>query len=123
MTQSFLKHPTTVGVNPIKTIFGDEAVWETKIETYHGKYKTDLSDKLFSETLISYSRYQTLPDSKFTNNFADFSGFKYALGEKYKFDQQLNFILNKFHTFIGGFTYENYYAIPKVQDLLLDHYL
>ncbi|KMP12138.1 hypothetical protein UR09_01800 [Candidatus Nitromaritima sp. SCGC AAA799-A02] len=117
MTQSFMRHPTTIGVRPEKAIFGKEAIWETKIETYHGKYKFNLSEQLISETLFNYSRYQTLPDTKFTNNFAGFSGFKYALGEEYKFEQLFNFKLDKFHEFVGGITYENFYSIPKTQDL------
>jgi iron complex outermembrane receptor protein len=116
-TQSFMEHPTTIGVRPKNAAFSKDAVWQTKIDTYHGKYRRDFTKKLSGESTVIYSMYELLPDSKFTNNFADFDSFKYGKGEKLKLEQQLNYQWADIHDLVGGFIFEDFSVIPKTADL------
>ena len=116
-TQSFMEHPTTIGAKPENAIFSKDAVWQTKIDTYHGKYRKDFTEKLSGESTVLYSKYELLPDSKFTNNFANFNSFKYGRGEKLKLEQQLNYHWADIHDLVGGFIFEDFSVIPKTADL------
>ncbi|MBI4390127.1 MAG: TonB-dependent receptor, partial [Nitrospinae bacterium] len=117
MTESFLSHPSTTGNQPRNTIYAKDAVWETRIDSYHGKFKADFNPDLSGESLVQYSVYELQPGSGFTNSFANFRSFKYAKGTKLKLEQQMNYRMDEDHGLIGGFTFENFDHIPKTADL------
>lgn len=117
MTRSFFSHPTTTGFKPEQTRFGKDAVLETSIETYNGRYKHDFGGSLRGESMVDYSIYTLLPDTKFTNIGPDFAAFKYAKGDKLKLEQQLNYQIDRDHGAIGGFVFENFDSIPRTPDL------
>lgn len=115
--QSFFRHPTTIGNKPEKAVFDRNAVWETQLESYYAKAMFDYTDQLSGTTLLNYSTYETLPFTKFANNFSDFSAFKYAKGKEVKLEQQLNYRLDNDHKLALGLTVEYFNSIPKTADL------
>jgi iron complex outermembrane receptor protein len=116
-TQSFMEHPTTIGVKPENAIFSDDAVWQTKITTFHGKYDKDFTENLSGKSSVIYSYYELLPDSKFTNNFANFGSYKYGKGERLMLEQQLDYNLADKHDLTGGIVFQDFSVIPKTADL------
>jgi len=117
ITRSFLSHPTTVGVKPEKTIFSKDAEWDSLIETYNAKFKSDFTSSLVGETNLNFSQYTTLPATKFTNNFANFNAYKYARGRKWSLDQKMEYKVSKKHKVTAGLTLEAFNSIPKTTDL------
>jgi iron complex outermembrane receptor protein len=115
--RAYFSHPTTVNVRPENTLFAKDAVWNTLDETLHGKYRREFGANLTGETLVDYSRFEILPATKFTNNFADFGAFKYGEGGKVKLEQQLNYRPGETHDFVGGLIFEHNEAIPSTADL------
>lgn len=116
-TRSFLNHPSTVNQKPERALFTEDSEINTLLETYHGKYKFEINPKLSGITSIGYSRYELLPDTKFTNDVGGFNAFKYAEGEKLKIEQQLNYEINEKNQLVGGFIFENHDALPRTADL------
>jgi iron complex outermembrane receptor protein len=117
MTRSFFSHPSTTGFRPVQTKFGENAVLNTAIDTYNGKYKHSFSDSLKSETMIDYASYELLPDSMFSNVAPAFTSYKYAKSSKVKFEEQVNYSVNKDHDLVGGLSYEHFDALPRTPDL------
>ncbi len=117
LTRSFLSHPTTTGVQPAKTIFAKDADWNTLIETYKTELKSSFTEALSGNTRVSYSKYTTLPSTKFTNNFANFNAFKFARGKRWQLDHKLNYKTNGKHQLSGGFILQSFNSIPKTTDL------
>lgn len=116
--RSFFRSQTSTGVRPSKAIFAEEAHWNTLLNTFYGEYKTDMTEKLHSETTLSYSTYEADPDSKFKNIFVDFQdAYKYAEGSKFAVEQQFSYAWDDTHYVIGGLVYEDYYSLPKTPDL------
>lgn len=118
ISESYFKHPTTMGVAPQSSYFGSDVKWETLIKNYYGEYLFDSGKKLSGKSSISYHTYELLPSAKYQNIYVDFrDAYKYARSKKFSFEQQINYKL-KSHTVIGGALYENFYALPKTYDLV-----
>ncbi len=116
-TRSFLSHPTTVNANPERTLFTENSKLKTLIQSIHGNYTFEVNSQLSGRTSINYSYYELLPSSKFTNDVGGFNAFKYAEGERLKFEQQVNFDINKNHRLVGGLLFINFDALPRTADL------
>jgi iron complex outermembrane receptor protein len=117
LTRSFLSHPNTIGVKPENAIFSKDAEWNSLIETYNAKFKSDLTDNLSGETNLNFSQYETLPSTKFTNNFANFGAFKYARGREWSLNQKVEYKISKEHQISTGVVLEAFNSIPKTTDL------
>ncbi len=116
-TRSFLSHPSTVNARPDRALFSEDSVLKTLHQTVHGKFKFDVTPSLSGIASVDYSYYELLPDSKFTNDVGGFNAFKYAEGEKLKFEQQLNYRYDKNHQLVGGILFEDFNALPRTADL------
>jgi outer membrane receptor for ferrienterochelin and colicin len=117
LTRSFLAHPTTTGAKPEKTIFDKDADWNTLIETYKTEVKSQYADVFSGKTKLSYSKYYTLPSTKFTNNFGNFNSFKFAKGQRWQLDHKVNYRINEKHHLTTGITLHSFNSIPKTTDL------
>ena len=121
-SESYFRHPTTAGVMPGWSYFGSDARWETLIKNYYGEYKSDSSKKTVGKTSLSYLTYEVLPDSKYRNRYVDFEdAHKYAHSRKFMIEQQVDHKIEN-HTFVGGASFESFYALPKTYDLLWRKY-
>ena len=116
-TRSFLSHPTTTGVQPKNAIFDKDADWNTLIQTYKTELKSSFTDTISGNTKLSYSKYTTLPSTKFTNNFANFNAFKFARGRRWQLDHKVDYKTNGKHQLSGGVTLQSFNSIPKTTDL------
>ena len=115
--QSLYIHQTDNGVQPSTAVFGD-APWQTMLRTFYGKYRFAIADKISGETTLAYNTYEVLPASGYNNLFVDFQRtYKYARDSMFKFEQQLNYKINAEQRITLGFSFEDYYALPKTADL------
>jgi len=118
ISESYFRHPTTMGVAPQYSSFDDRVKWETLIRNYYGEYRFDSGEKLSGKSSIAYHTYELLPSSKYQNIYVDFGdAYKYARSKKFSFEQQIDYKLED-HTVVGGVLYENFYALPKTYDLM-----
>jgi outer membrane receptor protein involved in Fe transport len=116
---SFFSSLTSTGDLPSTALYLPQGQWNTQIDTAYLKYKTDLSDRLSTELLLNYSRFEVDPLSKYQNiyvNFAD-DGYQYAKGDKRSISQQFNYLLSDEHLLLGGVVYDNLYALPQTPSL------
>ena len=116
--RSFFRHPTTAGVQPDQSSFGDEVRWETALENYYGEYRFDSGDKASGKTSINYLTYELLPDSKYKHSWDGFrEAFKYSRSSRFSLEQQVNYQWKDSQLFSGGFLLEKFYALPKTANL------
>lgn len=87
------------------------------IQTYKAELKSSFTDNLSGNTKVSYSKYTTLPSTKFTNNFANFNANKFARGKRWQLNHKLNYKTNGKHQLSGGFILQAFNSIPKTTDL------
>jgi iron complex outermembrane receptor protein len=116
-SRSFFSNPSTVNANPRRTLFTEESEFNTLMESFYSKYEYELTSKLTTVSSIDFSTFELLPSSKFTNDFADFSGFKYAESERLNVEQQFNYNVDKKHDLVGGVVFQNFDRIPRTADL------
>ena len=75
-SRSFISTPSTVNANPTRTLFTEESEFNTLMESFYGKYEYEITSKLKAVSSVDFSTFELLPSTKFTNDFADFNGFK-----------------------------------------------
>jgi outer membrane receptor for ferrienterochelin and colicins len=89
------------------------AFWDTTIDTWHGKYRFNITTNLSSETVVDFSRYEVDPSSRYVNVFTDFEnhGYDYAYGRRAGIEQNLNWQASDAHSLQAGIGYRNFHAI------------
>ena len=104
---------TSTGDRPSAAFFLSDAYWDTTIDTWHGRYRFDITPSLSSETLVDYSRYEVDPKSRYINTFTNFEdhGYDYAYGRRTGIEQNLNWRASDAHTVLAGLGYRDYRAI------------
>ena len=115
---SLFRHLSAVGDKPANALYLEDAEWNNQVTTAYAKYTHQFSDQLSGTSTFNYALHEQAPESRFNNIFTNFAdGYKYAKGERWGFDQQLNAQLTKQHQLISGISYEDYYALPRTPDL------
>ena len=104
---------TSTGDRPTATLYLNSAYWDTTIDTWHARYRTELAPGLQSETVIDYSRYEVSPGTRYVNVFTNFDnhGYVYAYGRRSGIEQNLSWQPNKNHTLLAGIGYRDFRAI------------
>ncbi|MCK5504912.1 MAG: TonB-dependent receptor, partial [Thermodesulfovibrionia bacterium] len=121
--RSYFRHPTTSGDKPDQSRFTDDVKWETMLSTMYGEYRFESGDKLSGKTSMSHHTYELSTETNYKNVFTNFeTGHKYARSKKWMFEQQLNYKVADNHIVVGGFSIEDFYALPKTYDLLGKEY-
>ncbi|MCV6637788.1 TonB-dependent receptor [Candidatus Albibeggiatoa sp. nov. NOAA] len=116
--RSFFRHLTNVAERPNHTIYDGSSFWTTQIDTLYGQFLFDISDKLSSETLLSYSNYELDPESKYRNIFSDYrDAYRYADGSKLSAEQLFVYDYSAKHTIVSGLVFEELQSIPQTPDL------
>ncbi len=116
--RSFFRASTPAGTRPEYSYFSDDVKWETALSTYYGEYNFDAGEKVSGKSSLSFNTYELLPESKYKNLYVGFQdGYKYSHSKKFMFEQQVNYEMSERHTFVSGFSYENFYSLPKTADL------
>jgi outer membrane receptor protein involved in Fe transport len=95
------------------TLFLTDAFWDTTIDTWHGKYRFNITTNLSSETVVDFSRYEVNPNSRYVNVFTDFEnhGYDYAYGRRAGIEQNLTWQASDAHSLQAGIGYRNFHAI------------
>ena len=104
---------TSTGDRPTATLYLNSAYWDTTIDTWHARYRTELAPGLQSETVIDYSRYEVSPGTRYVNVFTNFDnhGYDYAYGRRSGIEQNLSWQPNENHTLLAGIGYRDFRAI------------
>ena len=117
LNYGYFQHPTSTGDKPSTTLFAPEAKWETELKSAYAKYRFE-QERLSGETILQYSSYEVLPESRFNNIFTYFQpGYKYAKGSKRSIEQQFTYLFNEQQTLITGLGYESFASLPRTADL------
>ena len=116
---SFFRSLTSTGDRPDTALYHKDGQWNTEIESLYAKFRYDFNERLSTELLLDYQRFEILPTSKFTNIYVDFQdiGYEYAYSRKEGIEQQFTYRWDATHTFIAGLSYADHYALPQVPDL------
>ncbi|OUD12561.1 TonB-dependent receptor plug domain-containing protein [Thioflexithrix psekupsensis] len=115
---SFFRSLTSVGVRPETTLFSHDAQWNTDLKSVYLNYNKTLNDHLSSQTRLEYASFKASPQSRFNNIFTHFdSGYKYSEGDKRSIEQQFNYLINDDHRLVSGFSFEEFYSLPRTADL------
>jgi outer membrane receptor for ferrienterochelin and colicin len=116
--RSYYQHPTSSGVKADAVNFSSENNWNTLLGSLYGKFEHPVNKQLSLMLQANHAYFEVRNDSKFVNIFTDFQeGFKYARSESNQFEIQIDYDLDPNNHVTAGFSYTDYYALPKTADL------
>lgn len=113
--QSLFVSPTSDGSLPGFYVQAARPENHTLLLTGYARYRQSLSLKATLSVQLNYSRYEQLPESKFSPTAGD--GYKYSLGERYEAEPQLSLVLSDKHRFTTGAIFDRLHSIPHTADL------
>ncbi|KAB2924415.1 MAG: TonB-dependent receptor [Dechloromonas sp.] len=107
---------TSTGDRTSQARYVDNAYWDTTIDTWHGRYRFNMTPSISSETVVDFSRYEVDPDSSYLNTFTDPDkvrrhGYDYSYGRRAGIEQNLNWQASDAHSLQAGLSYRNFHAI------------
>lgn len=114
-------HITSGGMRPEYYPYMKNNIYEMIVQSIYGKNSYLSSNgKWGAETSLWFGSYQLDPNSQFYNTFTSFTenqGYKYAEGNVFKIEEQLNININKDMSVILGASYDMINDFPKTGDL------
>lgn len=104
---------SSTGDNPAKVFYLSDAFWDTRIETWQGKYRFDLTPTLKGELMVDHSIYEVDPRSRYINAITNFEnhGYDYSYARRRGIEQSFNWQASDEHAIQAGLGYRDYYAI------------
>ncbi len=117
-SQFFEQHSTSFGKSDIY-IYSMKALYATQLQNWYLKNDLHyLDNHLQFYTTLSAQNYRLLPQSSYINIFSNYQpAYKYEKGLTQKWEEQINYVINKNNLLIGGFSFENMNVIPITSDL------
>ncbi|WP_083926984.1 TonB-dependent receptor plug domain-containing protein [Colwellia piezophila] len=95
----------------------EKAFWTMDYQNVYIETNIAIGD-VHSNTQISYAQYELAPDSGYANIFVNFaSRYKYERGNEFEINQNFNIDISEKTQIDFGFSYENFYMLPKTTDL------
>jgi outer membrane receptor protein involved in Fe transport len=120
--QSNFRNLTSVGLLPEVGLFLEDSFWDTHLLHTYGQYQHDFSTRLSGTTTLVYAEYEVDPASRFKDMYGDFqNSYTYVKGRKQGIEQQFNYTVSDKHGLVGGLSYENFYALPRITNLPLPY--
>lgn len=112
-----IEHSSSTATQPAYALYDADAMLSSESTTLYGIFNHDFSDDLSSRTMLDYSLRELLPESAFKQAYTDLAAsYKYAKGERFGVDQQLNYAWTEDQAVTLGFTYQDFYAIVRAAD-------
>jgi outer membrane receptor protein involved in Fe transport len=110
--QRFFRSLTSTGDRPDTALYLEEGQWNNKLDNVYAKYRFDWTDRLSSETVLEYAKFEVAPHSKYINIFTNFQdhGYDYSKTRKRAIEQQFTWLVNDEHTLVSGLSYADLYA-------------
>ncbi len=101
------------GDAPAAVFYLSNVFFDTTIDTWYGKYRTELAPNLKAETVVDQSTYEIDPRTRYINRTTNFqnNGYDYAYARRRGIEQNFDWQLAPAHNLLAGFGYKSYYAI------------
>ena len=117
--RNYESHSSSMGMKPDYNIYGEDAQFDTNLESFHAKHSFSSSNEKWNiQSNLSRGRYELSPESQFQNTFTNYnSGYKYAQHTSFQIREQLTYSINELHSIIAGFSFQDVNALAKTGDL------
>lgn len=118
-SQNMESHSSSIGLKPEYAVYGEKARYVISNQSIYFRHNWSSDDeKVNIQSMLSRGAFQLDPESAFTNSFTGYTpGYKYETGSALRLEEQLTWNINERFNVIGGFTYEDFQALPKTGDL------
>jgi outer membrane receptor protein involved in Fe transport len=114
---NFKVAPSSATYTPKNTVYNAEQIYRYRITTFNAGYSREFQT-VYTQTLLTASRYELDPSSYFQNLFNGVQrGYKYGYGSMLRAEQLLSFYLSDNLSLTGGAVLEYFSATPKGPDL------
>lgn len=111
---SFVSYLSSTGNPPQSVVYNTDNRYKIRLNNLYGKYNAEIIPTISSETLLSYSTFEVLPNSSFQNIYTNWKNlYAYNKGKKIGIEQQIIWKFDKDQTIIGGINYDNFDSLPS----------
>lgn len=110
--------PSTTANRPNNTVYNRDSFFGHSITMANAIATEYLTDNLVNTSFLIYSQYDLNNRSNFRNAYTGMNtAYLFSHGRMFKLEELLSWTASTQLTFSGGFTYENFFSIPRGHDL------
>ncbi|TAE13562.1 MAG: hypothetical protein EAZ95_11005 [Bacteroidetes bacterium] len=107
----------STSVSPQNTVYNKDSFYGSNILAGSINHQKNFEKISFTSQILG-SKYELNPNSNYRNVYTALNyGYKYALGQMLKLEEQITWRIHNKLTLIGGVTYETFASVPKTADL------